>query len=77
MATGLENKFKSHDCAGEIFTGTGRNGEEKLANRISSERSAACRATPTQRVLDFVAVLDVSDRYSASLMRSPNSPSPL
>lgn len=39
--------------AGRKFTDTGRNGEEKLANRISSERSAACRATPIQRFFGF------------------------
>jgi len=37
MAIGLKNKFKSHDRAGKKFTGSGRNGEEKLARRISSE----------------------------------------
>jgi hypothetical protein len=49
-AIDLKNKFESHDRAGKKSTGTGRNGEEKLASRTSSERSGACRATPSQRV---------------------------
>lgn len=49
MAVGLKNKLESHDRAGKKFAGTGRNGEEKRENHISSERAVACRATPTQR----------------------------
>ena len=53
MAVGLKNKLESHDRAGKKFAGTGRNGEEKRENHISSERAVACRATPTQRVFGF------------------------
>jgi hypothetical protein len=76
MAIGLQNKFESHNRAEEIRwhrkERRGETGESHFIGTICCLSSDAESAV----FLDFVAVLDVTDRCSASLMRNSNSSVP-